>query len=267
MAERRSAVAAANSSAFPVCEAHSTTTSRRGAVGGSPAAGVPDAGASRAGVRGFGAREYMPASTPFTHSACSSAKGAPGGSTGTPAGPGPSPARKPTRYLRSCAARTGGCASASPKSSGSAGATAAGTAAGTTTGAGAGSGGAAGARSEGASAVATVTVPPTRVSSTAHTLNSGWKEIGSTASLVTALTLRYSPNRSFQWKGAKQHPGRTRSVTTAGSTARPRREATSTASPSAMPSRAASCGCTSTKGAGLSLLSLPTFPVLVSVCH
>lgn len=41
---------------------------------------------------------------------------------------------------------------------------------------------------------------------TAQTLNSGWKERGSTASLVTALMLRYSPNRSFQWKGAKQVP-------------------------------------------------------------
>ena len=45
------------------------------------------------------------------------------------------------------------------------------------------------------------------VSATAHTLNSGWNEIGSTASLVTALTVRYSPNRSFQWNGAKQLPG------------------------------------------------------------
>ena len=51
----------------------------------------------------------------------------------------------------------------------------------------------------------------TLVRETAHTLNSGWKESGSTASLVTALTLRYSPNRSFQWNGAKQLPGRTRS--------------------------------------------------------
>lgn len=104
-------------------------------------------------------------------------------------------------------------------------------------------------------------------SDTAHTLNSGWNDTGSTASLVTALMLRYSPNRSFQWKGANTHPGRTRSVTTAGNTARPRREATSTESPSATPSEAASSGCSSTNGPGFSLLSLATFPVLVSVCH
>lgn len=107
----------------------------------------------------------------------------------------------------------------------------------------------------------------TFVSDTAHTLNSGWNDSGSTASFVTALTLRYSPNRSFQWKGAKQHPGRTRSVTTAGSTARPRREATSTESPSATPRADASCGCSSTKGPGFSLFSFATLAVLVSVCH
>ena len=56
----------------------------------------------------------------------------------------------------------------------------------------------------------------TGVSATAHTLNSGWNEIGSTASLVTAFTARYSPNRSFQWNGAKQRPGSTRSVTVDG---------------------------------------------------
>src|SRR5688500_13712132 len=64
----------------------------------------------------------------------------------------------------------------------------------------------------------------TLVTPTAHTFNSGWNDNGSTASLVTALMLRYSPNRSFQWNGANRHPGRTRSVTTAGNTARPRRE-------------------------------------------
>src|SRR4051794_41300562 len=93
-----------------------------------------------------------------------------------------------------------------------------------------------------------VTGTATFVSDTAQTLNSGWNERGSTASLVTALTLRYSPNRSFQWKGAKQQPGRTRSDTTAGSTARPRRDATSTESPPLTPSAAASSGCSSTNG-------------------
>ncbi|CAG7401799.1 hypothetical protein PICSAR71_04345 [Mycobacterium avium subsp. paratuberculosis] len=102
---------------------------------------------------------------------------------------------------------------------------------------------------------------------TAHALNSGWFEIGSTASLVTALIDRYSPKASFQWNGAKQLPGRTRSLTTAGSTARPRREAISTRSCSPMPSRAASSGWISTNGPGLSLLSLATLPVLVMVCH
>ena len=36
---------------------------------------------------------------------------------------------------------------------------------------------------------------------------------------VRALMVRYSPCSSFQWNGTKQLPGRTRSVTTAGSTA------------------------------------------------
>ena len=66
----------------------------------------------------------------------------------------------------------------------------------------------------------------TFVSDTAQIFSSGWNDTGSTASLVTALTLAYSPCRSFQWIGAKRLPGWTRSVTTAGSTALPRREAT-----------------------------------------
>lgn len=107
----------------------------------------------------------------------------------------------------------------------------------------------------------------TFASDTAHTFNSGWNDSGSTASLVTALMLRYSPNRSFQWNGANTHPGITRSDTTAGSTARPRRDATSTESPSWTPSSRASCGCTSTNGPGFSLLSLATLPVFVRVCH
>ena len=72
----------------------------------------------------------------------------------------------------------------------------------------------------------------TLVRVTAQALNSGWRDTGSTASLVTALIDRYSPNTSFQWKGAKQLPTRTRSVMTAGSTARPRREAISIGSSS-----------------------------------
>ena len=77
---------------------------------------------------------------------------------------------------------------------------------------------------------------------TAHTLNSGCRESGSTASLVSALIVRYSPCSSFQWNGTKQFPGRTRSVTTAGSTARPRRDVSSTGWPSTMPIATASDG-------------------------
>ncbi len=225
-------MAAANSSALPVCEAHSTTTSR------------PDG--SRAGAAGGAEREYMPARTPFTHRACSGENGASGGSTGTPGAPEPSPARKPVRYWRSWADSTGGGVGSRPKGPGPPGVTAVGVSAAT-----------------GSSRTGVATF----ASDTAHTLNSGWNDSGSTASLVTALMLRYSPNRSFQWNGAKQHPGRTRSVTTAGSTARPRREATSTRSPSATPSREASSGWSSTNGPEFSLLSLATFPVFVSVCH
>ncbi|MDQ0751983.1 hypothetical protein QF034_006214 [Streptomyces africanus] len=244
VAVSRSAVAAANSSAFPVCEAHSTTTSR-------PAG-------SRAGAAGGAEREYMPARTPLTHRACSGVKGASGGSTGTPGAPEPSPARKPVRYWRSWADRTGGGEGWRPNGSVPAGVTVVGSRA------PAGS-----SRTEPAASGpdASRTGVATFASDTAHTLNSGWNDSGSTASLVTALMLRYSPNRSFQWKGAKQQPGRTRSVTTAGSTARPRREATSTRSPSATPSASASHGWSSTNGPGFSLLSLATFPVLVSVCH
>lgn len=79
----RSAVAAANSSALPVCEAQRMTTSRRSSV----AEGCVAA-----------AREYIPASVPFTHRACSGLKGASGGRTGTPGTPAGTPARKPTRY-------------------------------------------------------------------------------------------------------------------------------------------------------------------------
>ncbi len=107
----------------------------------------------------------------------------------------------------------------------------------------------------------------TLVRVTAQALYSGWRDIGSTASLVTALMERYSPNASFQWNGAKQLPGRTRSVITTGNTARPRRDAISMWSPSQICISAASSGWTSTNGPGLSLLSLAILPVLVSVCH
>ncbi|CUI77155.1 Uncharacterised protein [Achromobacter xylosoxidans] len=82
----------------------------------------------------------------------------------------------------------------------------------------------------------------TRHSATAQNFSSGCCDTGSTASLVTALMQSSSPYTSFQCMDAKQLPGRTRSVTTAGSTARPRRERISTPSPAPMPSVAASSG-------------------------
>ncbi len=107
----------------------------------------------------------------------------------------------------------------------------------------------------------------TFVKDTAHALNSGCCDAGSIASLVTALIARYSPWTSFQWNGANAVPGSTRSVTTAGSTAFPRRDAISTRSPSVIEYRCASSGLISTNGPGSSLLSLATFPVFVRVCH
>lgn len=166
------------------------------------------------------AREYIPASVPFTHRACSGLKGASGGSTGTPGAPAGMPARKPTRYWRSCAVRTGGAAGARPKTlatpatSGAAAARSA-PAAGTATASAPAPATALPETPEPApsiplpeapgtapaaptAGVRTVTGVGTFVSDTAHTLNSGWNDSGSTASLVTALTLRYSPKRSFQ---------------------------------------------------------------------
>ncbi|VWC28976.1 hypothetical protein BLA24064_06231 [Burkholderia latens] len=107
----------------------------------------------------------------------------------------------------------------------------------------------------------------TRVNATAQYFSSGCCDSGSIASFVTALMHRSSPYTSFQCIGAKQVPRRTRSVTTAGSTARPRAERISTLSFVAMPSALASSGCSSTNGRGLSLFRIPTLPVFVIVCH
>ena len=60
------------------------------------------------------------------------------------------------------------------------------------------------ARLAAASSSSTTSTPLAR---TAHTLNSGCSESASTASLVTALTVRCSPCSSFQWNGTKQLPG------------------------------------------------------------
>ena len=106
------------------------------------------------------------------------------------------------------------------------------------------------------------------VSETAHILNAGWKENGSTASYVTALTLRYSPYRSFQWNGAKQPPGQHPVGHHGGQhgAAATRGHLDEVAVGDAR-ARAASSGWISTNGPGSSLVSLATLPVLVIVCH
>ena len=71
----------ANSSAFPVCDAHSSS----GPVSGAFAAA------------GCSAREYIPASSPSTHSRADAVTGACGGSTGTPGRPLSSPVKNPLR--------------------------------------------------------------------------------------------------------------------------------------------------------------------------
>ncbi len=107
----------------------------------------------------------------------------------------------------------------------------------------------------------------TLVSATAQYFGPGWCDTGSASSAVTAFTAASSAKTSAQWKGVKQEPGITRSVTLAGSTAAPRRERISTRSLSRIPSRPASSGWISTKGAGFSLFRAGIFPVLVIVCH
>src|SRR5205814_4746653 len=74
---------------------------------------------------------------------------------------------------------------------------------------------------------------------TAQTLNSGIREVGSSASLVSALT-------PGQWNGANTVSGRIVSTTRAGSSATPRRDTTRTGSPSTMDSASARSGCSST---------------------
>ncbi len=227
-APRAAVAAAANSSALPVCEPHSTTTSSCAAAPGIPPPTV--------------VREKAPASTPSNQARARAPSGASAGSTGT--SPGASTAertveRKPARYAPSSSLSAGGARSTPVAAS--------------------------------ASSAPPVAAPPgggpTRRSVTAANLNSGWADSGSTASLVTALTVTYSPCSSFQWNGANSPPGCTRSVSTAGTTKRPRREAISTRSPSAIPWRSASVGCTSTKGPGCSFASFATRPVFVSVCQ
>ena len=149
-----------------------------------------------------GVRENRPASSPSTHSAWSASSGAVDGSTGRARRPAAEPREEPREVAplavaerrrppphRARASRPGPGSPARP-----------------------------GVRSSTGRRLGPcrTTGDATGVSATAHTLSSGWNEIGSTASLVTALTARYSPNMSFQWNGANRAPGSTRSVTVDG---------------------------------------------------
>src|ERR671920_1498145 len=80
-------------------------------------------------------------------------------------------------------------------------------------------------------------------SATAQALNSGIRECGSSAGLVSALAAAVPP----QWNGAKSVSGRIVPVTRTRSTAEPRRLRRSASSPSASPALRAVSGCTSTK--------------------
>ena len=73
----------------------------------------------------------------------------------------------------------------------------------------------------------------------AHTLNSGIRDAGSSASLVSW----FAPT---QWKGTKTVSGRIVVLTRAGARIAPRRVRTRTSSPSPTPTRAATIGCSST---------------------
>ncbi len=117
------------------------------------------------------------------------------------------------------------------------------------------------------SGIESALVRPVGRKATALTLNSGCSESGSTASLVTALIVRPGPCASFQWNGAKQLPRLTLSLTSAGNSAVPRRDAISTMSPSEIPNVVASCGWISTKGDGCSRSRVLMRPVLVNVCQ
>ncbi len=174
---------AANSSALPVCDAHTTTT---GCWTDSAVAGLVSGAAEPSGTA---ERENSPAIRPSSHTLFDPEIGAVRGRTGTPCSSVDCrPARSPARYVRSCSSKLGDAESSSPRMR---------------------------LISAAGEPLARVRAPPdsgtsgsdtgaTRVRETAHTLNSGWKDVGSTASLVTALMLRYSPNESFQWNGAKQ---------------------------------------------------------------
>jgi hypothetical protein len=89
---------------------------------------------------------------------------------------------------------------------------------------------------------------------------------GSTASQVTALIASCSPTRSFQWNGAKQLPGNTRSLS-APAAAPGHGASGSPPGPCRRCPGAGVVGVDLDEGAGLQLVQAGTLPVLVRVCH
>ena len=87
---------------------------------------------------------------------------------------------------------------------------------------------------------------------TGQVLNSGIRDVGSSASLVSALTQAAPP----QWNGTNTVSGRMPGSSRASSTALPRGVHSRTGSPSAMPCRRASSGCSSTYGRGTAAASV-----------
>src|SRR5690606_3006481 len=92
--------------------------------------------------------------------------------------------------------------------------------------------------------------PGTRSTRTAHTLNSGIREVGSRAGLVSRLA-RASP---VQWNGMNTVSERIAVLIRATPSAVPRRLVTRTRSPGAMPSRSARSGWISTYASGAASL-------------
>src|SRR5680860_1098400 len=92
---------------------------------------------------------------------------------------------------------------------------------------------------------------PSRVTCTAHTLNSGMPDTGSHASLVTA----FASASPAQWNGMNTVSGRMLLVMRAGAALLPRDDVTRTWSPESRPSRGASGGCSSPRASGAVRLS------------
>ncbi|MNZ86437.1 hypothetical protein D3C78_1052570 [compost metagenome] len=203
---RRAAKRSARASALPVCEAQSRVTGLP--VGAAMAASLAGAPAST--------RLNSPASMPSSHSRAGVASGAWDGRHGTPSAWLRKPLMKPDSQVRSLSFSTGGVLASIPTCAAKASMRDMVRSF---------------ARGEGVASAAGAgvsrnwwSISSTRRRLTALNLNSGCCDSGSMASLVTALIARFSPYTSFQWNGAKQAPGCTRSLTTTGSTAWPRRE-------------------------------------------